>query len=106
MPDCAAWPHATASARGLGGPAALQTEGRWVLNSNRQTAQMHVCAVLQRVPVSTVAICISLPAGQSTREVASLAAVWGACGLSHLNVRGNLPAAALVWALSHQRKDI
>lgn len=92
IPDWAAWPHA--SAHGLGGPEALQTEGRWVLNSNQQTAQTQVCAVLQRVPASTVAIC--LPAGQSTREVASLAAVWGAGGLSHLDVRWNLPATTLV----------
>lgn len=96
MPNWAAWPHAVASAHGLDGPEALQTEGRWVLNSNRQTAQMRVCAVLQRVPASTVAICISLPAGQSTREVASLAAVWGACGLIHVNVKSNLPATMLV----------
>lgn len=105
MPDWAAQPHVTASVHGLGGPEALQTEGRWVLNSIRQTAQMRVCAVLQRVPASTVTIYISLPAGQLTREVASLAAMWGACGLSHVNIRYNLPATTLVGAFSHQRKD-
>lgn len=96
MPDGAAQPHAVASAHGLDGAEALQTEGRWVLNSNRLVAQLGVCAVLQRVPASTAAICICLPAGQLTREVASLAAVWGACGLRHVDLRCNLPATTLV----------
>lgn len=91
LPDWAAWPHVVASDHGLGGPESSQTEGRWV-----QPAQMCVHSVFQPVTASTVAVCIILPAGQSTRKVTSLAAMWEACNLSHINVRCHLPAMMLV----------